>query len=734
MSINIKDGVVPGVLDDETLDLAHYWKIVRRSAFKIFLFALLFTLIVSFFVSRMTPLYTAKAVLLIETKPAKPMSIEEVYGNDTSRKDYMQTQFEILRSRNIAERTVQRLDLSNNLEFLPQKAPGMMAGVSSALSSLFSEDVADLSEEKRDEKRFRAAVTKLMSIVNVTLLDNTQIIEVRVTTVSPELSADIANTLSEVFVESYLRARVDMTSKATVFLTGSLDELRTKLEVAEANLAQFDENNELVNLNGVVGLASDELERLTSELLDAQARLKQNRAIYEQAVNNKADLDAIARLPEVLNHDTIRDVRRQESEALSRVSELKEIYGPKHPNMIAATAELTAVREILEKQISDLVASITTQYEVSRQRVSELQADLTVAKAKYRKLSNLESTRQVLQREVDINQQLYDAFFTRLKETSQLGGFDSTNARVLDSAVAPSQPSEPNTNMMIGFAFVFSLVTGVIVAIGVEAFNSAIRSVDDVEKKLGQRMLGLIPLLADFRKSGLPLRAFFDRRNYQFGEAIRTLRTGLSLLNIEKNTKSIMVTSSVPQEGKTTVSINLAFALGKLDKTVLIDADLRRPSVGTQFDIPNYQPGLTNLIMKTHTLDECMVHDEQSDIDIIPAGSMVSNPQELLAGNHLTEIVQSLKEKYKYVVVDTVPTQAVSDSVIVSKACDSVVYVVKADSTSEKVVLKGLGRFLQIGHRIDGVVLNQVDLSKADAGERYAGFYDQYGYGAAKNE
>ena len=354
--------------------------------------------------------------------------------------------------------------------------------------------------------------------------------------------------------------------------------------------------------------------------------------------------------------------------------------------------------------------------------------DVEEAKSNYRKLSTLENQRLALQREVDINQQLYDSFFTRLKETDELGGFETANARILDKAIAPSVPSKPNKKLLIAAAFVFSIGFGVFVAILMETLNSGITSVEDVEKKLGQRMLGLIPWMPHKKKTDLPVRSYFDSSKHQFAEALRTLRTSLSLLNIDKEKQVVMVTSSVPKEGKTTVSINLAFAFGQLKKTILIDADLRRPSIGKQFGIPSYQPGVANLIMQTHSIDECLNHDEESGVDVITAGTVPSNPQELLASRGFTELVTKLKEKYDYVVIDTAPTQAVSDSMIVAERTDSIVYVVRADATSDKLINNGLSRLIQVGHRVDGVVLNQVDLRKSDVSYKYAGFYDQYGY------
>ena len=732
MAVNHRDDVNHGVLDSETIDIAHYLGILKRYAFRIVSLAIAFTILVALLVMRMTPLYTSSTTILVDSENANVVSIEEVYGLDTKRKDYMQTQYEILRSRQIAERTVEGMNLHLNDKFMPpEEGPSaidsLVDSAKDMLPFLPQKEVVERTEAQIIAAKKRSAVFRLMRAVEVSMVDNTQVMKISVTTESAPLSAEIADTIADVYIENYLQAKLDMTAKATSFLTESLEGLKDKLDIAEKNLSQFYERNQVVNIDGVVGLAADELERLSTQLLDAQTALKLNAVIYRQTRNN-VTLDDIARLPEVLNHPTIQGVRRDEAKAMTRVSELSKVYGPKHPKMIAANAELSSIRETLTTQTRDLISSITTQYQVSEQRVAQLKQEVEVAKAEFRGLSALDNQRKALQRDVDINQQLYNSFFTRLKETDELGGFESANARVLDSAVVPSRPSEPNKKLLIGAAFVFSIGFGVFLAITMETLNSGIRSVEDVERKLGQRMLGLIPWLAHKKKTNLPIRTYFDGKKHQFAESVRTLRTSLSLLNLDKDNQAIMVTSSVPKEGKTTVSINLAFALGQLDKTILIDADLRRPSIGKQFNIPNYQPGVANLVLKTHSFDECLVRDEQANIDILSAGTIPSNPQELLADKGFDALIKELKTQYKYVVVDTAPTQAVSDSMVIANSCDSIIYVVRADSTSEKVINTGLSRFLQVGHRLDGVVLNQVDLRKSDVAQRYGGFYDQYSY------
>lgn len=737
MAVNSRDELNNGVFENETIDIAHYFGIIKRYAFRITSLAIAFTILVALLVMRMTPMYTSATTILVESEKANVVSIEEVYGLDTKRKDYMQTQYEILRSRQVAERTVESISLYDNPVFMPvEEGPGFIdnikAQAAEVLPFLPQEEAVILTESELLAKKKRQAVSILMKSVTIKMVDNTQVMEISVTTPSSTLSATIANTIADVYIENYLQAKLDMTAKATSFLTESLEGLKEKLDIAERNLERFYEQNQVVNIDGVVGLAAEELERLSGQLLDAQTALKLNAVIYRQT-RDDTSLDDVSKLPEVLNHPTIQGVRRDEAKAMTRVNELSKVFGPKHPKMIAANAELSSIRETLNSQIRDLITSITTQYQVSEERLGQLQNEVERAKSEFRALSTLDNQRKGLQREVDINQQLYNSFFTRLKETDELGGFESANARVLDTAMPNYIPSKPNKKLLIGASFVFSLGFGVFLAIAMETLNSGIRSVEDVERKLGQRMLGLIPWLSHKKKTDLPIRSFFDGKKHQFAESVRTLRTSLSLLNLDKDRQAIMVTSSVPKEGKTTVSINLAFALGQLDKTILIDADLRRPTVGKQFNVPNYQPGVANLILKTHTFDECLITDEESNIDILSAGTIPSNPQELLSDKGFEALIVELKKQYKYVVVDTAPTQAVSDSMVVANSCDSIIYVVRADSTSEKVINTGLSRFLQVGHRLDGVVLNQVDLRKSDVAKRYAGFYDQYGYTSHKN-
>ena len=446
--------------ENDALDLKQYIKTVKVYSGRIFILALAFTTLCAVVVLRMTPQFSSTATLIIEANKANVVSIEEVYGLDTERKDYMQTQYEILRSRKIAERTVESLSLYNNVDFIGSEPSNpflksLTSGAAELLPFLPQSEAKTLTEAETLALQKKRAVNKLIQSVSVAMVKNTQILKITVTTTKPSLSADIANAMADVFIESHLQAKLDMTEKATRFLTNSLDGLQQKLQQSEKTLSEFYEENQVVNLDGVVGLAATELEQLNKQLLEAQTSLEFNSLIYKQT-RAGVSIESLARIPEVLNHPLIQDIRREESRALTKVSELAKTYGPKHPTMISAQAELDAIQETFERQIDSLISSIATQFSVSQERVTNLQREISEAKAKFRRLSALDNKRKTLERERDTNQQLYDSFFTRLKETDELGGFESANASVLDEALASSVPSKPNKKLLINAAFVFS--------------------------------------------------------------------------------------------------------------------------------------------------------------------------------------------------------------------------------------------------------------------------------------
>src|SRR5690606_32949220 len=283
-------------------------------------------------------------------------------------------------------------------------------------------------------------------------------------------------------------------------------------------------------------------------------------------------------------------------------------------------------------------------------------------------------------------------FLTRLKETSATQDFEAVNARIIDSAVAPTKPAKPKKSLIVAIAGLLAMFAGVGLTLLLEALNNTFRSSEDVENQLNLPVLGILP-----RTKGKPqlemLSAFSKAADQGFSEAIRTIRTSLVLANLDTPRKVSLLTSSVPGEGKSTLAANLAISLGQMEKVLLIDADMRRPSLAKGFRLPVGSPGLANIIADTASPSDCFKAIEPG-VDLLPAGAVPPNPQELLASARFSECLKEWAQTYDRIIIDSPPTMAVSDALLLSKKADAIVYVVKSDSTHIPTAQNGVGQLL----------------------------------------
>jgi len=392
--------------------------------------------------------------------------------------------------------------------------------------------------------------------------------------------------------------------------------------------------------------------------------------------------------------------------ARSAFAQIQKRYAFKHPKYVQAKSELAAAQQALAS-----------------------------GKAEIRSISRKGVRLRELQRQVESDRQLYDIFLKRMKESSQAVDYKKANARILDAALVPKVPFKPNKKRFIILAFVGGLFMGLLLAFLSESLNRTIKSTEEVESKLGQSNLGILPLMGGGKKKSLAAFQILDSKETGFSEAIRTIRTGLVLSNLDNPHKVILVTSSVPGEGKTTVSTNLAAAMAKMEKTLLIGADLRRPSLTRSCNLPVGTAGLSEVVAGEASFKDCIHLHKETGLHILPGGLVPPNPLELLSSERFKRMLEVLEKSYDRIVIDSPPVQAVSDALVLSSYAKAVVYVVEADSTHEKVVRKGIQRLIEYNAPIAGIVLNKVDLKKAEKyGYEYGGYYDQYGYSAASEK
>ncbi|KZY96352.1 hypothetical protein A3746_10940 [Oleibacter sp. HI0075] len=726
MDNNMKSAGMNSHAAVEVIDLSHYWQVIRRQLKKIILFSAIITVIAVLVALAITPVYRATATILIEAEEAKVLSIEEVYGLGSASDEYYQTQFEILKSRELAKRTVLELGLIDNPEFNP-------AHPANKKSFSIKEMILGEAEPLTEEEILAETVDTFWEAVSISPVRKTQLVKVSVESESAEMARAAANAMAQQFIESQLDAKVEVTQQAAGWLSDRLGGLKAKLEASERKLQQYREDNDLVDVEGVDTLVAKEIDQITEALVEARARRLELQGTYEQLQSLGAlNYDNLSSLPSIISNPVVVNLRDAETQAELKVSELKKRYGPLHPKMIAAESDLEAVRESVLTQMKRIATSIESNYLVAQSKENSLEKALRNSKSDVRNLNRTEFTLSEYQREVRTNRQLYEAFFNRVSETSATGDLQTANARVVDPAIKPVVPVKPNKKLIVLLALVVSGMFGVALAFLLDILDSTIKNLDDVERKLDVPMLGLLPLVGKKQDAGdaeQMVRAFVGEGMDGFRESVRTLRTGLTLASMEHPASVILVTSSVPSEGKTTTSTNIAEAFGQMEKTLLIDCDMRRPSVAKKLGLAPNVPGLSNAVAYPDMLDECIQSRPELGIDVVSAGPIPPNPLELLGSKNFRDILDTLRGRYQRIIIDSAPMQAVSDALYLSTLVDGVVYVVKADATKDKLAQDGLSKLDNNNARVLGVVLNQVNIDReAKYADSYAGYYDVYGY------
>lgn len=727
----------PSGSEEQIIDLKVYWAITMKSKWKILGFSFFTTLLVAIFVAGMTPIYRSTASLLIKADTEKTVSIDSVYSLDTSRKEYFLTQFEILKSRMVSEQVIDLLDLGFNKEFMPDENPGLVTQSKAYMKSLLATyfPIDDQRTNVDDVFDARNAKVKLIadfqSRLGISPIRKTQLVNVSFDAKDPKLAALIANTVADIYIMQEMTGQVDSTKKASVWLKSRLDELRDNLETSLSELQVYRIKENLIDIEskGVRSIASDELEGLTANYLIAKkARFEAETISRFVQKLGKGDVDALMSLPEISNHPLIKDIKRVEIEAQKTVSELSFRYGPKHPKLISAKAQLAGIKKQLAAQASKVVKGIAKDLNSAKDNERRITEDLNREKKNFQSVTNKEQGYLKLQGEVNANRKLYDTFLERSKEMSITTDLEVQKARIIDKAEVPLLPVKPNKKLIVLLAFVASFGFAVVLVFVLDALNDSFRTANEVESKLGMRLLGLLPLVKTKRNQSLPLHTYFDEHNKGFAEAIRTLRTGFVLSHLDTKSKVVVITSSIPGEGKTTTAINIAFAMAKMEKTLLIEADMRRPSFTKLLNLPPYQAGLSNVIVGSAEFNDAIVNDEKSGLDILSAGFIPPNPLDLLSHEKFDQLITALKDKYERIIIDSAPTQAVSDALVLTKQADSIIYVVRSESTKQGVAKKGISRLLEVGAKIDGVVLNGVNIKKSNK-DGYQGYYDYYDYG-----
>src|SRR6267378_2527968 len=707
----------------DEIDWRYYWSIINRRKWSIIGLSLAVGLLTTLVVFAMTPIYRASTTLLIESQAPNVVSIQEVYGLDTRSQDYLATQIEIMGGRPIAETVVDRLGLIEQPEFRPEHPRPLIDLDWRSWLPFGMQKRASPSQQNERERAVDAYLDKL----RIEPVRMTQLVRVQFESADPRLAARVAAAHAKAYIESTLEARADATRSATEWMATRLESLRKELQASEASLQTYREQEHIVDVTGVKALPAAEISNLSARLLEVRQTLAAAKIAYLQVTPAAGGVENLLGVPALLADEGMRRAQAAQATAQQAVAELEKRYGASHPKMVAAQNELAQATENLNNQARSVIEGIRKRYEAAKSEEAAIVAALNRAGQQYQQVGRKESNLASLQRAVDTNRQLYDLFFKRLSETSATGDLASARARIVEPAVVPRVPAKPNKRRIVSVAVLLTLLFGVGVAFLLASLENTVKSSRDVEEKLKRPLLGIEPLL---RSQALRAASTLDKNDEtretdpRFAEAMRTIRTAISLNNLDKPHKIILVTSSIGSEGKSIFALNLAVAFGRGERTLLLDGDLRRPSVGRMLGLPRDAPGLSELLTNRARLPQCVIGTGVMDLHAISTGVIPLDPLQILSSSRMASALKVLAHHYSRIVIDCAPILPVSDAAVLSKYADCVLYVVKSDTTKVPQIRSGLGLLERVNAPIMGIVLTQFDVRKAEK-------YGDYGYGSS---
>lgn len=720
LSLDLRTSETPAGRDE--IDVLSYWRILVKRKWTV-LGALAIVVVTSLIATLlMTPIYRATASLQIDRDT---MQVVQVGGMGTTAvegsgaSDFYQTQYELLRSRALAERVVNELGLVDDEQMQGMLRPSPWSKLRTMLSPADKQTVVEADRAKASKKR--QVVAAFQKGIEIEPVRNSRLVRVNYDSPDAGFSTRAANALAEGFMASNLEHGFEASAYAKSYLEDRLQELKLKLEDSERELVAFAQKEQIISSGGETGTLT---EQNLGSINAALSKAKEERIRVESRWRQAQSARGTALPADMLANSGIRSLQEARSKLMAEYQDKLRLYKPEYPTMLQLKGQLDEVDKQIGSEVANIKASIQAEYQAAQGQENLLASQLSGLKVDVLDLQGRSIQYNINKREVDTNRQLYDGLLQRYKEIGVAGGVTTNNISIVDRADGGSK-FKPSLKFNLAIGLLVGSILGVLLALVFEFLDDTIKGPDDIEKQLGLSVLGVIPKL----KSPLsPATAMEDPRS-AFAESYRSVRTALQFATDEGVPRCLLVTSSSPAEGKSTTALTLARNFAQLGQRVLlIDCDLRNPTLHKALGLQNVT-GLSNYLAGAVKANDALQKTGIEHLAFMSSGPLPPNPAELLVGPKLLSLLTVAMEKFDQVIVDGPPVMGLADATILGNICAGTLLVVRSGETRNPVARNALKRLLASRSRVVGALLTQYQTGHGANAYGY-GDYSYYGYGA----
>ncbi|MDO6721349.1 polysaccharide biosynthesis tyrosine autokinase [Psychrosphaera sp. 1_MG-2023] len=686
---------------EEEIDLGELFTILWQRKWFIVLFVIMCAAGTYKYLTLIPDRFTSSILIMFKESNSNNDAMASIMSGGLSAADDTETELELLKSRRFAGQIVDNLHLTKHPEYILN-------------NDKFSNTYNDTSIRRSH------AIDVLSKNMKIDKTSGTNLVRVSYVSLSATHAATVANDIAKTFINFKQELLEGKNQDRSAWLSTKLLGVKISLEDAEAKIVEHQNENDFVDINSAIAIEKSKMAQMTKEKLTLSSNINELELLKEQVTRYEKSPEELANLPGFSTSATIMASKNEFNNRQLEFAQVKLRYGTKHPAFKKAKQSLEDAKVKVVLDFKDHVNMLDKKFSLWQSKLLSVDKQLHISNQRLKRLGAIEFDYQKLRREFDANLQLYENLVKKLKESNMMQDLaNASNVLLVEKAEVATKADNKKKPLIMALCILLSgFIAMTFVLIQAFLANKIIQF-RKVVRQFDTKLVGIIPKIKVTKNKDKPLYALDMNKHEQFFEALRTTRTNILLDNKLAAQKVIAVTSITPNDGKSTLSIQLAASFSELEKVILIDGDLRFPSIGNTLCQDVNRPGLTNLIAKKSKLSDCIFREQGYGFDVLPAGFVAKNPLLYLSQPRLSKVIEFFKTRYERVVIECPPIMSVSDAYVISKHVDSIYLVVDAEKTNKADLTNVLEELKQAKVEVGGVIMNKARRSQGYYGHNY---------------